>query len=142
MTFKYVEPAIYELLKNVIDVNSVCWMKAPDNKTPPFIIYQQVDSNEFAKNTLNRAAGETGKVQAFIQVDSYDTSPSTAKENAKAIEEILAGYSGTVYYGTDSPQNSVEISAISMQNDVDTIDETDEPSLHRNSAVYLITYQQ
>lgn len=141
MTFKYVEPAIFELVESLASGNAF-WLAAPPNQAAPFIIYQGVDGDTFGKNVLNRSAGQAGTVQAYIQVDCYGLTPTVAKELAKAVESTLDGYSGTVYHGTDSPQDSVVIGGISLQNDVDIVDRTDEPLLFRNSAVYLVTYNQ
>lgn len=142
MTYKYVEPAIFELVKNLVDDDKAFWMRAPQNVTGDFIVYQRVDRQDFGKNILNRTAGTPGKAQAYIQIDAYATDPDTAKALGASIEYTLDGYNGTVYHGTDSPQASVVIGGITLQNDVDLVDQTDEPLLFRNSAVYLVTYNQ
>ncbi len=142
MTFKFVEPALFELVKDLVADEKAFWMRAPDNETGPFIIYQHVDRDQFGKNVLNRTPGQPGKVQAYIQIDCYAQVIDVTKALGASVEYALDGYSGTVYHGTDSPQDSVVIDAIALQNDVDLVDQTDEPLLFRNSAVYLVTYNQ
>lgn len=139
--FKYPEPAIYELVKGLVS-NNAFWMAATPGQAAPFIVYQQVDGNTLGKAVLNRSAGVAGKAQSYIQVDCYATDPQSAKTLGKSVESTLDGYAGTVYYGDDSPQNSLVINGITYQNDIDLVDRTDEPLLFRNSAVYLVTYNQ
>lgn len=143
MTFKFVEPAIFELLKALVADENVFWLAAQPNQNAPFIVYQEVDTDQFGKPVLNRAAGQPGTVQSYIQVDCYAAAPDIAKALGKSVEYTLDGYSGTVYHGTDSPQESVVIGAITKQpGALDLVDRTDEPLLFRNSAVYLVTYNQ
>lgn len=143
MTFKFPEPAIYELLKSLVSGNKVYWEAAPPNEAAPFIVFQEVDSSLLGKRVLNRSAGQAGLVQSYIQVDCYGVSPGTKKALGKLVEYTLDGYSGTVYHGNDSPQESVIIGGISKQDgEFDVVDRTDEPLLFRNSAVYLVTYNQ
>jgi len=141
MTYKTCEKGIYELIKTLASTN-VFAMRAPDNQAGPFIIFQRVDRDNLTKNTLNRTAGVAGVVQAVIQIDAYAAGYYDAKELGASIEFLLDGYSGTVYHGEDSPQDFVEIGGITLQNDGDIIDQTDQPLLFRNSATYLVTYKQ
>lgn len=133
---KLVEKGIYELIKNTA-VNKVFAMAAPDGETGPFVIFQRVDSERW--RSINNPSGIA---QAYIQIDAYAQGFYDAKELGAAIETVLDGYRGTVYYGTDSPQESVFIAGITLQNDADVTDETDEPLLFRNSGTYLVTYHQ
>lgn len=133
---KLVEPAIYELLKNLAG-GKVYALAAPDGENGPFIVFQRVDSERW--RDIN---GPSGIAQAHIQIDSYAEKYYDAKALGASIEVILDGYRGTVSYGTDSPQNTVAIAGITLQNDVDITDQTDEPILFRNAATYLVTYHQ
>lgn len=133
---KLVEPAIYHLIKNTAP-NKVYAHAAPNGETGPFVTFQRVDSVRW--RSIN---GPSGTAQAYMQIDCYAQGYYDAKELGAAIETILDGYRGRVYYGTDSPQESVFIAGITLQNDVDVTDETDEPLLFRNSATYLVTYHQ
>lgn len=143
MTFKYPEPAIFELLKTLVANEAVFWEAAKPNQPGPFIVYQQVDSDQFGKRVLNRSAGQAGTVQSYIQIDCYGTTPAEKKALGKLVEYTLDGYEGTVYHGSNSPQDSVVIGGISKQDgETDFVDRTDEPLLFRNSAVYLVTYNQ
>lgn len=138
---KIVEPAIHELLKNLAS-GAVYALRAPDGAPGPFVIFQRTDRDQFGKNFMNRSANMPGLVQAVMQIDAYAPGYYQAKELSAAIETILDGYSGTVYYGGNSPQDFVIITGASLQNDVDILDQTDRPLLFRVSNSYLITYQQ
>lgn len=142
MTFKICEPAIFELIKTLVASEKAYWLAAPPNTPGPFLIFQEIDSNQFGKPVLNRTPGQPGTVQAFMQIDAYAATPAESKALGKSVEFTLDGYSGTVYHGSNSPQDSVVIGAITKQNDIDLEDRTDEPLLFRNSAVYLVTYNQ
>ena len=133
---KICEPAIYELLNGLAGGN-VFSMRAPDNSAGPFIVYQR--SAAIRWRHIN---GPSGITQAFIQIDAYAATYLEAKALGAEIEDILDGYIGNVSHGSNSPQDFVAIGGISLQNDNDFIDETDEPLLYRNSASYLVTYEQ
>lgn len=143
MTYKVCEPAIYELIKALVTSEKVYWLAAPPNTAGPYLIFQQIDSSQFGKPVLNREAGQAGTVQASIQIDAYGTTAAEAAALGKSVEYTLDGYSGTVYHGNNSPQDSVVIGGITKQPGAFyLVDRTDEPLLYRNSAVYLVTYNQ
>ncbi len=133
---KIVEPAIYELLKTLASGN-VFFLRAPQNSTGPFIIIQRTDSDRW-----RHINGPSGTAQAHIQIDCYDGLYISAKTLAAAVESILDGYTGLVYYGTNSPQQVVEIRGVSLISDHDNLDQTDEPVLYRNISTFLVTYKQ
>lgn len=131
---KLVEPAIYELLK-MLAGGRVYAMRAPQNATAPFIIFQRTDSERW--RSIN---GPSGVAQVYMQIDVYGTEYYQAKNLAAEIEEILDGYRDEVIVDNGSPQQTVNICGISLQNDLDLFEQTDQPFLIRNSATYLVTY--
>lgn len=133
---KTCERGIYELLK-VYASGRVYAQRAPQNATAPFIIFQRVSSERW--RSINNPSGIA---QASIQIDVYGADYYQAKDLAATIEAALDGYTGVVSYGASSPQETLAFLGISLQNDVDIFDQTDEPFLYRNSAVYLVTYDQ
>lgn len=142
MTYKICEPALFSLLKGLVAGEKVYSLRAPQSEKGPFIIYQRIDRDQMGKNHLHRSAGQPGTVQAFMQVDAYAQDLGAAQALGALIEYTLDGYSGTVYHGNNSPQDFVVIGGITLQNDTDLLDETDEPLLFRHSSVYLVTYNQ
>lgn len=134
---KTCERGIFELLVGFAGGN-VFAQRAPQKQVPPFIVFQRVDSTRLGRHLR----GTTGLAQAYIQIDVYANEYYAAKDLAASVENAIDGYTGIVYHGSDSPQQFVEICGVSLQNDVDLLDETDEPLLQRNSAVYLVTYKQ
>lgn len=131
-----IERGIYELLKTKAS-GKVYNQLAPQTNDVPFIVYSRVDSSRW--RSIN---GPDGIAQAYIQVDVYSHGIYVTKELAIDIENTLDGYRGVVNYGTDSPQDYVKIAGISLENDVDLIEQESEPFLFRNSATYLVTYYQ
>lgn len=131
-----VENGIYELIKTLSN-GDVYFMRAPDNKKPPFIIIQRTDSERF--RAINNPSGIA---QAKLQIDAYDKTYIGAKELGAQIETILDGYQGVVSYGDDDPQNEVDISGVSLQNEFDSFDQTVKPFLFRSLSNYIVTYKQ
>lgn len=134
---KTCERGIYELLKTLAG-GQVYAMRAPQNAVPPFIVFQRINTEKLGRHLQ----GGAHLSQASMQVDVYANDYYTAKDLSADVETILDGFAGTVYHGSASPQEFVVISGIALQNDIDLLDETDEPILNRNSASYLVTYQQ
>jgi hypothetical protein len=133
---KLVEPAIYELLKTLAG-GRVYALRAEQNTPTPFVIFNRTGSDRW--RAIN---GPSGIAQAYVQVDAYGADYYEAKELAAEIEDILDGYSGTVTYGSDSPADFVKIGGVSLENDVDLLEQAAEPFLYRNSMSFLVTYEQ
>ncbi len=128
------EKALFELIKTYAS-GRIYALRAPQNVTAPFVVFQRIDSDRWRSLT-----GPSGVAQATVQIDCYAETYYAAKELSEQIEQTLDGYQGIVYFGSDSPLDSVYIGGISLQNDSDIIDQTDEPLLYRNTANYLVTY--
>lgn len=136
MTLKLVEPAIYELL-SALAGGQVYALQAPQNVSGDFIIFQRLDSDRW--RAIN---GPEGIAQASFRIDSYSPSFYTSKALGAQVEEILDGYSGTVLYDIGNGEISIDIGGITLQNDSDILDQTDEPQLYRNTMTFLVTYTQ
>ena len=136
MTVKIVEPAIQALIASLCPGN-VFFLEAPQGATGPFIIVQRTDSLRW-----RHINGPSGIAQAYIQIDCYYGGYLAAKALAASVESALDGYQGKVYYGNQSPQDYVLIGGISLQNDLDNLDQTDAPKLYRNISSFLVTYNQ
>lgn len=129
------EKAVFTLLSPFVS-GRVYAAVAPQKAPAPFIIIQRV-----AGERWRSLQGPSGMGQARIQVDAYANDYYGAKALAVAIENILDGYRGIVLYGATSPQQSVRIGGCSLLEEVDMLDETDDPKLFRVSSDYLFTYQ-
>lgn len=133
MTMISAEQAIYELLKNLAGG------KVYDNRgkqgDTTFIVIQRRGSERW-----RHLRGPAGWAQADIIIDAYAPTARERKDLALQIEDLLDGFDGNVTIPGDSPQQIVNI-GFSLQDDLDTIDQTAEPFLYRNSATYLATYK-
>ena len=134
---KSLEKALFELLKGFAG-GRIYAMRAPQKAVSPFVVFQRTDSERMGR----MLTGPSGLVQASMQIDVYASTYYGAKDLGAAIEMALDGFRDVVYYGPSNPQEFVRIAGISMQNDVDILDQTDEPVLFRSSGTYLITYEQ
>jgi len=131
-----VEYAIFELLDGLAG-GRVYALRAPQNVTTPFIIFQRTGGDRW--RNIN---GPSGMAQVEMQIDCYADDFYASKSLADSVENILDGYRNTVYYGSGSPQSSVRIAGITLQSESDILDQTDEPFLYRNTSRYLVTYEQ
>jgi hypothetical protein len=132
---KTCERAVYALLSSFAG-GRVYAMRAPQNATAPFIVFQRISGDRW--RSIN---APSGVAQALMQVDAYAETFYGAKDLASQIEAALDGYRGDVLYGTNSPQDSLAICGITWQNETDLFDQTDEPFLFRVSSNFLITYE-
>lgn len=133
---KIVDKALYELLKAFAG-GRIYSMRAPQNVTAPFVVFQSVDSESWDSiNNPAEIASET------FQIDIYSKTPFEAKQLDKDIKAVINKFSGTVSYGSDSPSDTIKIAGISFLNGVDLIDETDEPLLFRRSSNYRVIYYE
>lgn len=130
------EYAVHELLSGLAG-GRVYAMMAPQNVTAPFIVFQRVSGDRW--RSINTPLGIA---QVEIQVDCYADEYYAMKSLADSVENILDGYRNTVYYGLGSPQDSVRIAGITLQNESEIFDQSDEPFLFRHTARYLVTYEQ
>ena len=133
------ERALFEKLKsaNLVAESKIYALRAKQGDTGPFIIYQRISSERW-----RHINGPTGMVQAMMQIDIYTGDYNETKALALQVEQLLDGFRGTVAYGDDSPRETLRFGGISLQNDIDIFDQTDEPFLCRVSQDYLITYEQ
>jgi len=133
---KILERALFTKLSSIENVD-VFTARADDNITGDFIVLQRTDSERW-----RHINAPDGIAQAKIQIDCYSLDYWKAKEIAAEVEAMLDGFVGIVYYGDDSPQNFVDIAGVTMQNDFDTFDNTEEPFLYRNLSNFTVTYKQ
>lgn len=131
-----VEYAVHELLSGLAG-GRVYAIIAPQNVTAPFITFQRINGERWRS-----ANAPSGLAQVTMQIDCYAEDFYSMKSLADSVENILDGYRDTVYYGSGSPQSSVRIAGITLQDETDILDQSEEPFLFRNTTTYLITYEQ
>ena len=122
--------AFFELLKVFPRVYN---MRAPQNVQTPFVIYTLMNAE-----TDQTLGGPSGYVQASIQVDVYAEDILVMRNLAQTLKNALDGFRGLVYYGEGSPQDVMTL-VVLHQTDTELMDQTDEPFLYRNLAVYSVT---
>ena len=128
--------AIHELLKNLAG-GRVYFGAAPPLTQNPCIVIRFNQGDRW--RSLD---GSTGMAQASFIIDSYAEDYYSARDLGEDVEEILDGYRATVYYGTDSPQASVRIAAISITDEEALVETTEEPLVYRIIQTYLVTFEQ
>lgn len=131
-----IEKAVFEKIK-ALSGGKVYAARAPDNEVNDFIVFQKTDSDRW-RDLIE----QSGMAQAYFQVDCYSKSYYNAKENAVLVEDTLDGFRGVVSYGTDSPQESIRIGAITLQSEFEDLDRTDEPFMYKTTMSFLVTYEK
>jgi len=136
------ERAFFTLLKSVpgIDIGGltsprIYAQRAPDNAQAPFVIFQRI--NTFPYRSINNPSG---LARAEIQVDVYGATYYDAKERAEKIQNALDGFRGEMAQDGMSPPVYTKFGGIILQNALETLDETDEPVLHRVTMTFSVTY--
>lgn len=128
------ERGLFELIENLAP-GKVYALQAPQHETGPFLVYQNP-----SKDRWKSFDGSANVAQKKIQIDAYAQSYWAAKTLAQQVEDTIVDYSGVVYYGTSSPQDSVRINGVTLEDSEDLLDKTDEPFLYRVRMSYLVTY--
>jgi hypothetical protein len=133
MTIRTCEEAINKLVQTALGHSRVYPLRAPQNATTPFVVYQRINSDRW--RSVN---APSGVAQVTMQIDVYANTFTDCKNESAKIEDALDGFRGNVTYG--SPTKEIYLKGVSFQNDTDLMDKTDEPFLYRNSSTYLVTH--
>jgi hypothetical protein len=84
--------------------------------------------------------GASGLGSARVQVDCWAQTPDAAVLLAGLVFDRLSGHRGVVTYGSNSPQDEVEIKGIFHEQSRDDYD--DVAKLHRRSRDYTVWFSQ
>lgn len=112
-------------------------IKAPQAQSAPFVVYRRgIDT------PWNHLKGPSGVIETRYHVDVYATTTNEADTIADNIQDTIDAFAGNVYYGTNSPQDFVEIQNIRYEAGFSVLDQTQEPFLYRVSKEYVVTYNR
>lgn len=133
-------PGVRELLVSDSGVNTLAGtrvypLKAKQGETRPQIVYQRTTA--IAEHTLS---GPASLGTTRFQIDAWAQDIDTANALANAAKFRLDGYSGTVAYGTDSPQAEVTFYGIFFDREFEDFD--NEAKMYRVSRSYLFHYRE
>lgn len=109
-------------------------LRAPQNATAPFIIYQRVTGPR-----LRSLLGGSGMANPRMQIDSYGLTYAQAKAVAKQVRLALDNFRGTVPL---SDGQSVKVGAASLETDRDLIDGNMDPELFRVLQEYSFWHEE
>jgi len=85
-------------------------------------------------------AGASGLAQTRMQVDSWAEDPDDAATLGNAVYDRLSGFRGPVSWGSNSPQDEIQIGGIFFDQGREDFDDVSE--LYRMSRDYLIWYAE
>lgn len=131
-----IQDAIKELIDSTVS-NRVYALTAPQSVTFPYVTFSRESIDVW--RSIN---APSAKVQETYDIDVFGKEYYETQTVADNIVNILDGYRGTVAYGTDSPQESIKILGISLQDSDDNIIEIDEPLVYNVNLNFLITYER
>lgn len=124
MPIKDIRPALRAILLGDVDVSNVVGVRVypallPQGVTNPSIVY-----NIVTEHTDYHMNGPSGLKTDRIQIDCWSQQPDQAVALANDVEDVLSGFSGTVSFGSISPQESVVIHAVFQDTANDIYDPT------------------
>lgn len=132
-----IDRAVYNLIKTAVPAHGVYEILAPQGTAAPFVVYTCVSEARW-----KHLQGPSGMAQDLFQIDVYGATSAAARALAATIETALDGFSGLVYHGANSPQDSVRIGGVSKTGGFSLLDQAEEPFLYRASGDYLVTYER
>lgn len=109
----------------------------------PGVLPQGITLPSIVQNLISEVMGyimqgDDGLMQARIQVDAWALTQDLAVSLASKVYDKLSGFSGTVTYGSNSPQDSVVVRAIFHDQGRDDYDSASKMYVRRRD--YLIWY--
>lgn len=112
MSIKDIRPALRAVLLGDVDVSSVVGTRIypaqiPQGVTDPSIVYSII-----TEDTDYHMNGPSGLKTDRIQIDCWAQESDQAVSLANDVEDVLSGFSGTVSFGSSSPQDSIVIHAV------------------------------
>ena len=84
--------------------------------------------------------GASGLARPRIQIDCYAASLDDAWTLANAVKERIDGFSGSMLWGDNSPEEAIVVQGIFMQNEFEDYDEAAE--LYRVSRDYFVWFEE
>jgi len=149
MSILDIRPALIALLSGDADVAVVVdWAttranggqrifpgKLPQGTVRPSVVYNRVSGQGD-----HHMEGPSGLTSTRFQVDSWAQTLDAAASLANLVKAVLDGFSGTVAYGSNSPQDSIYIGGVFY--DTEREDYDDVPKLNRMSRDYVIWFNE
>lgn len=103
-------------------------LRLPQSPTYPSVTYQRVSE----ATSLRTLEGETGRIDARLQIDTWATDPDSAANVAAAIYAALSDYGGT----------SLGVLIHNCRRDSQQQYYEDEPGLYRVIQDWIVTYKE
>lgn len=91
---------------------------------PQGITLPSIVQNLISEQIDYHMGGDDGLVSARVQIDSWALTQDAAVLLANLVFDALSGYSGTVVYGSNSPQDTMVIRAVFHDQGRDDYDST------------------
>lgn len=107
----------------------------PQGETQPSIV-----QNLITEGAGYHMLGDDGLIQSRIQIDAWALTQDSAVSLANKVFDLLSGYSGTVVYGSNSPQDSIIVRGVFHDQGRDDYDSV--AKMHARRRDYLIWYAE
>ncbi len=138
MTLADIRPGLRTLL--LANANIVA---AVSNRIYPVILPQGVVEDSIVYNRISESesshyVGPTGLILMRVQIDALSQSIDSASAIADLIKEHITGFSGTISYGSNSPQSYVRVQGIFLLGGDE--DYFNESTMYRRSRDYNIIF--
>lgn len=112
---KDIRPALRAIL--LADSGVLAAVGGGSGRIYPGVLAQGVTAPSIVQNLITEGSnyhmqGDAGLMQARIQVDCWALTQDLAVSLAGLVFDVLSGRSGTIAYGSDSPQRSVIVQGV------------------------------
>lgn len=121
-------------------VNALCGgrcfpVNLPQDQRSPSLVYLRI--TDFSDYHM---LGDSGLQHVFMQVDSWADKHDSSVNLADAAHDAISGFRGRAIYGSNSPQDFIDVRGIFQTNGRDLYDNT--VQLFRMSRDYQIAYAE
>lgn len=136
---------IRSVLKTVLLADVTVAALVGSSRVYPGILPQGVTATSVVQNLISEDTdyhmqGASGLAAARIQIDGWAQGQDAAVALANAVKDRLSGFSGTVSFGSNSPQDTASIKSIFAASARDDYDDT--AKMHRRSRDYIVWYYE
>ena len=110
-------------------------LQLPQDVTQPSIVYQRVSGQG-----SHHMQGPSSLTRPRLQIDCWADNPDDAAALADLVKVRLDGFRGTIPYGSDSPQATVNVQGVFFEDERDLFDAA--TTLYRTSRDYFFWFDE
>lgn len=110
-------------------------IKMPQGQTLEGIVYSRISG--FGDHHMQ---GPSGLGRPRFQIDSWSPAADGASSLSRLVKERIDGFRGTISYGSNSPQSTVEVLGVFLDSERDDYD--DSAQMYRVSMDFFVWFRE